>query len=170
MLHSVNPCAGLIVVSTPPPIAFALHSIAVNLAWAAGLFDGEGCISISKALQPGRKNPTYRLRLDICQNNRETLQRFKEILAGQGATCHFYEVRRTTLTNRQVYQVILDGLNAAKALSALLPYLVRKAPEAAVALEYMQVAQVGCLPGPRGLPASVWKTREAYRRRLQRMK
>lgn len=168
MLESTNSCS--VGVAPLHQISYQLHCVAVELAWAAGLFDGEGCISISKQMQAGRKNPTYRLRLDVCQNNRETLQRFRGILAGQGAIGHFYEVRRTTLTNRQVYILVYDGSNAAAALSALLPYLVRKRPEAEVALEYMQVAQVGCLPGPRGLPASVWKTREAYRRRLQRMK
>ena len=51
---------------------------AVALAWAAGFTDGEGCIHISKQLQPGRKSPTYRPRLDVSQNNREVLVRLRE--------------------------------------------------------------------------------------------
>ncbi len=32
-----------------------------HLAWAAGLFDGDGCVHISKQTQPGRKAPDLSL-------------------------------------------------------------------------------------------------------------
>ncbi len=66
---------------------------AVALAWAAGFTDGEGCIHISKQLQPGRKSPTYRPRLDVSQNNREVLVRLREII-GEDAGCKHGELQR----------------------------------------------------------------------------
>lgn len=37
-----------------------------RLAGAAGLFDGDGCVHISKQTRPGRKHPTYRFCLSLC--------------------------------------------------------------------------------------------------------
>ena len=141
-----------------------------QLAWAAGFCDGEGCILISKQHTKGRKSPTYRLRLDLVQNNRETLIHFQKTAAACGADSHLFTVGRSTSHNRQIYSLVFDGRHAAQCLDALLPYLVRKRPEALVALSYMRTASPGVLPGPGGHPASIWKLRESYRLKLQAMK
>ena len=143
---------------------------ATALAWAAGLCDGEGCINISKHHMPGRKNPTYRLRLELGQNHLETLHVFRATLALHGAPCSLHAVKRTAQHSRQVYTLSYDGRHAARALTVLRPYLVRKAPEADAALQYVAVAEVGRLPGPSGLSKQIWETREAYHQLLRRLK
>lgn len=138
-----------------------------KLAWAAGLFDGDGCVLISKQQQPGRPNPTYRLCLCLVQNCYETVKRFQEIL---GLHSCLVKVRRTTQQNRVVYDLRYGGVHALRVLQLLKPDLFRKAVEADVAIEAWQHCAMGVLPGCSGLPESVWKARESYYKKLQRLK
>ena len=156
--------------SVSPEELLVANQRVAQLAWAAGFCDGEGCISITKQHCKGRKNPSYRLRLSMVQNNRETLMHFKQTAAACGAASHLFTVLRLTAHNRQIYSLVFEGPHAATCLDALLPYLVRKRPEALVALSYMRSASPGVLPGPQGHSASVWKLREAFRLKLQAMK
>lgn len=159
------PAHEVTVIQPEPP-----NSSATALAWAAGLCDGEGCINISKHHMPGRKNPTYRLRLDLCQNHLETLHVFRATLARHGAPCGLYAVKRIAQHTRQVYTLAYVGRHAARALTLLRPYLVRKAPEADLALAYIAMAETSRLPGCAGFSEQTWAMRESYRQLLSRLK
>jgi hypothetical protein len=139
----------------------------LHLAHSAGLFDGDGCVLISKQMQPGRKHPTYRLCLSLVQNCHRTVTRFQDVLGLQAC---LVEVRRTLQQNRQVYDLRYDGIHALRVLHLLMPYLVRKAVEAEVAIDFWNDCAMGVLPGSNGLPESVWKAREQYYKKLQRLK
>lgn len=138
-----------------------------HLAWAAGLFDGDGCVLISKQSQPGRKHPTYRLCLSVVQNCITTAERFQEILGLQAC---LVAVPRTSKQNRKVYDLRYDGIHALRALQLMQPDLVRKLIEADVAIAAWSECAFGVLPGPNGLPDSIWKARERYYKKLQRLK
>ncbi len=138
-----------------------------HIAWCAGLFDGDGCVLISKQQQPGRVHPTYRLNLCLVQNCIETVKRFQKIL---GLKSCLVTVRRTNQQNKPVYDLRYGGLHALRVLQLLKPDLFRKAVEADVAIEAWQRCAMGVLPGCGGLPASVWKARESYYKKLQRLK
>lgn len=138
-----------------------------RIAWAAGLFDGDGCVLISKQHQPGRKHATYRLCLSVVQNCRATAERFQQIL---GLQSHLVAVRRTSKQNRRVYDVRFDGVHALRALQLLQSDLYRKSIEADVAIEAWRECAMGTLPGPKGLPDAVWQARERYYRKLRRLK
>ena len=144
--------------------------LALTFAWAAGFTDGEGCISISKQGRPGRPNPSYRLCLDYVQNHRESLVRLQGLGESLGCNSHLQLVRRQATHNRQIYQLRFDGRHAEGFLQALHPYLLRKQPEAEVAIEYMLMSSPSIHPGPNGHDAGVWELREWYRLKLQRMK
>lgn len=60
------------------PVDQRREALDCDVAWAAGLFDGEGCISIARHTyaKTGRR-PSYRMRLQLCQNNLQTLQEFE---------------------------------------------------------------------------------------------
>ncbi|MDX9844858.1 MAG: hypothetical protein RBT42_14015 [Aquabacterium sp.] len=137
------------------------------LAWAAGLFDGDGCVLISKQTQRGRKHPTYRLCLSVVQNCHDTVQRFQQILGLQSC---LVSVRRTSKQNRRVYDLRYDGIHALRVLQLLKPDLYRKSVEAGVAIEAWGNCAMGVLPGCGGLPDSVWRAREQYYKKLQRLK
>jgi len=54
----------------------------IELAWAAGFFDGEGCIRNNTSSSGTRK---YKhLQIQITQNNREPLDRFQKAIGGYG--------------------------------------------------------------------------------------
>lgn len=139
----------------------------VALAYAAGFIDGEGCIHIAKQQQPRRPRPTYRARLTVAQSHREALERLRDIL---GAPSYLGKVRRTVQQNRQAYVLVYDGRHAGEVLAKVLPHLFIKAIEAQVLLEYFEVCDVRVHPGPKGHDAGIWKAREYYYKKLQRLK
>lgn len=140
---------------------------ATALAWAAGFLDGEGCISLSRTVQPGRKNPTYRPRVDVCQNDREVLVYLRDVLAEDAG---LYVNRWQPGHNRQVYTLVYDGIHALQALAKLLPHLRRKDIEAEVLLSYPERGWMGVHPGPHGYPQEVWAERERIYRKLRKLK
>jgi len=142
-------------------------SRAERLAHCAGLFDGDGCVFISKQHMAGRKNPTYRLTLSLVQNCITTTQNFANQL---GLPHCLLEIKRSKRHNRQIYDLRFDGRHALAALELLHPHLVRKRIEAEVAYEFWHACSMGVLPGPNGLDASVWKEREKYFRKLSALK
>ena len=102
------------------------------IIWAAGLFDGEGCVAINQ--------PAYELQVSIANSYKAAIELFKERYSGT-----------ITITGRPG-QTILEGkytrkltsyqfyfdFNGAKAfLSLALPYLRIKRAEAQVALDYI---------------------------------
>lgn len=149
------------------PTTAMTHEQMLDMAWAAGLADGEGCISIVKQSFKCGRRPTHRLRFEMVQNNRETLMSFA---AAVGVRARLYPVKRTATQNRQVYLLAFDGMCAHEAISRLAPYLRRKRPEADLAMKYVIEGRVGWHPGPRGFPPELWLLRERYFRKLQRLK
>jgi hypothetical protein len=155
--HTVDDC----VITNVPADAL------LELVYAAGVVDGEGCISISKTRYPGRRNPTYRLVLSVSQNHLGLLER---VTKGLGVPRRIYSVPRTLKMNRDAYQLQVSDQHALAALRALRPHLTRKAPEAAVAIDVYLRGQMNVHPGSKGHPPEVWKIRESGYRKLKRMK
>ncbi len=140
----------------------------VELAWAAGFADGEACISLARqTYKDVRRRPTFRLRFDVVQNHREVLTTFQRCV---GIAGRLYATRRTAKTNRQTYQLTYDGRTAYAVIRRLVPWLVRKKPEAQVAMAYFEFARPSWHPGRRGCPAELWRVRESYYTKLRRMK
>lgn len=53
------------------------------IAWAAGLFDGEGCMSVKRA---GKRGSGAQLRLGM--NDLDVVERFREVVGGGGMYAH----------------------------------------------------------------------------------
>lgn len=139
----------------------------MDLAYCAGLFDGDGCITISRQHLAGRKHPTYRLALSLVQNCINTVSHFQSRLAQPAC---LVKVKRTSQHNRQVWDLRFDGRHALHVLALLEPYLVRKRIEAQVAAQFWATCQMGVLPGMRGLSAQIWEDRERFYKKLRRLK
>ena len=109
----------------------------IELAWCAGIVDGEGCITISKSdpvIRRQEKSPKYRLWLVVSMTHRATIDRLKEVL---GAGSVFESDRKKYNTNQKtIYRLTLCSHDAARAIELLLPYLVTKRSEALIALEF----------------------------------
>lgn len=140
---------------------------ATDLAYCAGLFDGDGWVGISCQKLPARKNPTYRLSLSLVQNDYTTINHFREVMGVQHC---LVEVRRSKAHNKQIYDLRYDARHALTVLHLMLPHLVRKQIEAEVAFDFWTVCRMGVLPGPNGLPKEVWKDRASFFTKMRKLK
>ena len=128
----------------------------VELAWMAGIFDGEGCISIghvSPNVRNDLKNPSYRLTVKVTMGHEPTIRRVAEIV-GVG-TVHRHQAR--SIAANESWSWVAMARNAEMAIVLLRPWLLTKADEADVALEFMRLPDVkrggkgGSQPIDRGL-------------------
>ncbi len=84
--------------------------IETRLAYLAGFFDGEGCVSVGN-------NGNITLR--VINTNLEVLELFKETLGGSIGN-------RTQIVNKKQYTWSVYGDNALKVASVLIPYCIEK--------------------------------------------
>jgi len=109
----------------------------VDIAYAAGFFDGEGCISISK-------NGAVDIRVTNTAKN--VLVRLQSIFGGS-------ITNRTQKANKTQYAYSFYGENAVEFITLIKPYLIDKLPQAETILEYYnlrnQISAVR-IPGVKG--------------------
>lgn len=99
----------------------------IDVAWAAGFFDGEGYIGISRGYSRNKRwGPYHHMSISASQRIREPLDRLVSIF--DGTVCK--------ATTRDLYLWTCTTRCAARALTAMLPYLSVKAPQARVALSF----------------------------------
>lgn len=139
----------------------------VNLAWAAGFVDGEGCIHSVEQTYKGRERSCHRIKLTISQNNLEILEDLKEIL---GEPCFISKIKRTKSTNRQGYQLVYDSKHALNAIKKLQPLLRRKQYEAEIAEKMWVEGKMGQRPGSKGWPPEIYEIRKKWAKKLSRLK
>ena len=136
----------------------------VELAWAAGALDGEGCICIYG--RPGRisKKGVHALQLVITLVNTDPRMplKMKEIFGGN---CQPAVERRGNPRRRPIMTWLITGKPAGLALAKMLPFLVIKREQAGIALAY--VATIG-KNGP--LPINTHQKREEFRSKLVLLK
>ncbi|MBX3608657.1 MAG: hypothetical protein KF871_02075 [Hydrogenophaga sp.] len=137
-----------------------------SLAWAAGMLDGDGCISIVKQRYPNRA-ATYRLVVQITQNCLKTLEHFRECVGEVGP---IHEVTRRISHNKQVYALMYSGPKATLVLQRLAAHLVRKRAEAEVALSFIEKGQVGRRFGARCVPVEIERIRISHYNKLRALK
>jgi hypothetical protein len=115
------------------------------VAWAAGLFDGEGNVKIEK--RKGRSPASeFLLRVSLGMTHKPTIERLAEIFPA----CRFL-VERKKENYKDVYRVWWNGKKGECFLRDIRPYLVTKADEADIAFAFQAAPK-----GPAGT-----KTRES---------
>lgn len=143
----------------------------LDLAWAAGLVDGEGSISaVRQTYQPDkngrRRNPTIRLKLMIVQNDWSTLNRLQEILACKG---YLNEIPWNENHNSRIYQLQYDGANALDAINKLAKYIYRKKHYVHCANKLWSEGQMGVFAKGKRLAPSILAMREKWVARLRKL-
>ena len=138
-----------------------------DIAWAAGLFDGEGCIHIAKQRSHRGGHETHHLRASLTQNDLRVLQHFRD-----GAACggRIYPVPLLPGHSRQVYALNYATADSIALLQRLAPHLVRKRAELAVARRFWQEGQPGVCRGPGGMAPRVRELRADLYREMRRLK
>lgn len=129
-----------------------------DIAWAAGFFDGEGCITIHLSRRSSRElRQFHQLRTDVVQKSIAPLQKLIEMFGGG-----IYQ-----RSSGALYTWVLTGADAEAFLTAILPYLIVKREQALVAVGFRPA-----FSNRRGVPVTdeLWQSREAMRLQLQEMK
>ena len=139
----------------------------IDLVWAAGFADGEGCISYTLNKRRDRRQGSYRVRLQLCQNNPIVLKQFIEAV---GEKCVERTVKRYVGQNRQVYSALYDGAHAFNAIAKLAPFLRRKKEEAELILASANSCAFGYNPGIKGHTSETLAAREKLRKKLTKLK
>jgi hypothetical protein len=110
--------------------------LATDYAYAAGIIDGEGSIllSINRRVSPVRRvwNTDHILSVQIGCTDLAMLLRMQGIFGGG------IQKRKRYPRCRQTYQWRIYSTRAAEALRAMAPYLVTKAAEASLALQFAE--------------------------------
>lgn len=109
----------------------------VDIAYAAGFFDGEGCISISK-------NGSVDVR--IVNTSKAVLVKLQSLFGGS-------ITNRTQKINKSQYTYSLYGEEAIEFLNILKPYLVEKLTQVDTVFEYYELRKeikTIRIPGKRG--------------------
>lgn len=132
-----------------------------DLAYTAGIIDGEGCIHISRQWDKRYKGCyKYSLSVSVASTD-EWLCKWLHF--AWGGSVHYATKNNPKWRPSWVWQ--LSSKQACKFLKTILPYLRIKRPQAEIAIEFQSRQQVG---GRRTPEESVLK--EANRILLQKMK
>ena len=131
-------------------------------AWAAGMFDGEGCVVIRK---PSASVRAFVVQLSVEGIHRPGIEHFARI-AGVGTV---HPDRYSTKKGRQKWVWQAAARKAEKVLRAMLPYLIIKRKEVELALEFLSLPLIH---RGRGGKRTTQETaaRMGFHRRLQELK
>ena len=136
-----------------------------QLAWAAGIIDGEGSIGIDFKRKPKEyKHPSYRLRLRVNMTHKKTVVLLKDIL-GVGT------VRPRTMKNKKwkrQYVWSVSGNIARRVLITLLPFLCTKRKDALLGIKFREFMNSVVIPGRGAYPRSVIKKQHSYYLRMRK--
>lgn len=110
------------------------HLTKTEIAYLAGIIDGEGSISISASRQKSRRGRVYKLRVRITMVDTETMGWLAEKLGAR-----LYRTEPRGLGRRAFYTLALEGEAAIPLIRRCLRYLITKRRQAELALEFIKV-------------------------------
>jgi len=103
-----------------------------QLAYMAGIIDGEGSISIDvQSPNKTRKYHYYSIRMNIINTNLELMEWLVKNFGG-----NLYKNRKVE-KRKQVYKWSIYSRKAAEILQQTLPYMIVKKPHAIILIEFM---------------------------------
>jgi hypothetical protein len=132
-----------------------------DLWWAAGLFDGEGCITIDHVRpyrKAGERTSKFRLKMRVGMTHEATVRRFSAII-GYGSICQRKRYKKND-ADQWVWSV--QGEKCYLVLNILMPLLFTKAEEAAIAVAFHEYNKTVSIPGRNGVSPEVFAKRHAY--------
>ena len=126
-----------------------------ELAWAAGIIDGEGCILVRRTKRPGGGSPIFTLIVSVNMTHRPTVARLAEIFHCGGCWANPPRGAR----RRPMYLWTICTKNARAILRRIRPYLVTKAHQADLAEAFSALPVWRGRPRG-GIPAALVRERE----------
>lgn len=102
-----------------------------DLAYVAGIVDGEGCIDITHRTRRGHNYPDFVLRVQVSNTEIWLLQMLK---MGFGGRIQKYSDRKSN--QRPCWKWVIERVHAAEFLKLILPYLHLKKPQAELGIQF----------------------------------
>lgn len=110
-----------------------------ELAWAGGIVDGEGCISVHSVNDKRLRWPVLRAEVCVVNTDRRMVDKLQELFGGD-----IYERPPRTERHRPTFEWKVRNPLAATMIRAVRPYLIVKGEQADVFLEFCAtIKQVG---------------------------
>lgn len=145
------------------------HVSPIDLAWAAGLIDGEGCITVDRIRanrKRGEVRVKHRLKLRVQMTHPATVNRLADIFC-RGSVL---SPRRSTELSADKVCWSVQGSNAYHCLVRLVPYLFTKRAEAELAIEFHEWNRTVSVPGRNGTSPETLAKRDNYYWRMRELK
>ena len=138
----------------------------LDMAWVAGIFDGEGCIAIYLLKS---QSGQHFMRASVQMSHRPTLERIASIVGG---AVYASKLKKSSPAYyKTMYGWQLDGRDAGQFLEKIRPYVTTKAHEIDIALEALENwGFMSPSEKHKGLSQEVIETREHYRLQLKEAK
>lgn len=130
-----------------------------DIGWVAGIFDGEGCVHVSKATTP--YGVQYQLKLSVSNTDPGMICRLVRLLGGN------FRPEKQKGNRKEVYKWYIQGRGAIRVIKLMLPYLVTRKEQAEVALEFERTYQRDSWGK---VPEEYVEARSEIRHRLMEMK
>jgi len=127
-----------------------------RIAWAAGFFDGEGCVCIWRKFNKGKLY--YAMKLDVFQVEKAPLDVFALIFGGSVRARPRPPSMKTNSRDGWVWSQ--SGESAAETLKLMIPHMICKKAQAEIAVEFQ------ALKGRRG-PNAYENPQEHFEREKQ---
>ncbi|HZN10903.1 MAG TPA: hypothetical protein VFC61_04445 [Blastocatellia bacterium] len=113
----------------------------VDLAWLAGIIDGEGCFSIYSVTRKDASDPSPSANLTITNSNCLLLGRCREILDDLNIKYLYHDPKNGCQLGRRVMRIRVKNYSSMRRLiEMILPFLVGKADQARVMLDFVSLA------------------------------
>lgn len=133
-----------------------------DLAWAAGLIDGEGNIGLHKAYHKKMKNQLYAIELSVHMTSKVAVDRLFKMF-GLG---HINFESRLYTNHKDIYRWKCVSNQACRVIRQIYPYLVVKKEQAKYVLEYLD-RKTDCYADNLGLQQAELEHREFFWRLLR---
>ena len=137
-----------------------------DLAYIAGIIDGEGCITIIRRnitpARPDMRSPSYGLRLTVNMCDREPVLFLQECFPAPVTV----QSRPSEVNRSPRYRWYTSGLKATHILHSILPYLKGKRDQAEIGLDFMRFKKSLRVQPRNSHPASVMERFESYRQAI----
>jgi hypothetical protein len=119
-----------------PDFVAHIRSIpATDLAYTAGLLDGEGCITaVAPGVRPNGRSVAPRVRIMVYMTTPEVLVWLRDVYGGT-----FRERKSRQPRQKPVHVWCIEGKRAGVLLDFLLPYIKVKGAQAKVAIEFYKL-------------------------------
>lgn len=146
----------------------------IDIAWAAGLFEGEGCIFTNKEYDKRDNKSRYRERLVLVSTDEDVVKKFHSIVGGN--TVSGPNIREDRPNEKPTWRWnVSSKSDVERILNLFLPYLgIRRKERALLALERINArpeswVRERCSPlGRRDSEETLQKKRKAQQERRRR--